>query len=336
MGGDLAAGPELRFLSAADTARVFDWREAIACLAAAYGAPLDAQMAPPRVVARGNGVWFRALAAVSPSRKFMGAKLFGQSRQKRVSYLIALFDQETGALSCLMDAREITAMRTAATSALAVDRLAPAAAGRVAVLGSGSEATAHADAVAAVRRVSALSVYSPTAARREAFASRFREAHGVDCRAASSAEDAVAGADLVIAAARSRDETPILRGAWLAPGTTVVSIGSTLPEQREIDAEVVRRAALIVADVPQEVSHESGDMIAARAEGVEVESKLRSLSALVRGTCTGRRGAEEIVLFKSVGSALQDVAVAEMCLERATRQGLGTTLPVSLSVKILR
>jgi ornithine cyclodeaminase/alanine dehydrogenase len=333
---DTADGPDLLYLSASDTTKDFDWRAAIEAIAAAYRAPLDPAAAPPRAVARGEGVWFRALAAVSPSRRFMGAKLFGMSRQKRVSYLIALFDQETGALSWLLDAREITAMRTAATSAAAVDLLAPPGPARVAVLGSGSEAFAHAEAVASVRPISSLRVYSPTPSRRQAFAARFGERHGVECRAAGSPSEAVLEADLVVAAARSRDETPILLGEWLAPGATVVSIGSTLPEQREIDPEVVRRARLVVADVPHEVSAETGDMIAARAAGVEFDSKLVSLADLVRGAVPVRRGRGEILLFKSVGSALQDIAVAEMCVDRARRQGLGTPLAAGLSIKVLR
>jgi len=332
----VAGHPRVRFLSDSDVERVLGWPEAIACLAAAYGAALDPAMVPPRVVARGEGVWLRALAAVSPSGRHMGAKLFGQGRKKQVSYLIALFDQETGALACLIDARHVTAARTAATSALAVDRLAPRAPLRVAVLGSGAEAQAHLDALATVRELRSVAIYSPTPASREGFAQRARARLHVECSAAASAEQAVAGADLVVAAARSRDETPILLGAWLAPGMTVVSIGSTLPEQREIDPEVVRRADLVVADAPEEVMHDTGDMIAARKAGIDCTGRLVSLADLVSGRSPGRRGPRDIVLYKSVGSALQDVAVAEMCLERAAAQGRGSELPAGLSIKVLK
>ena len=113
----------------------------------------------------------------------------------------------------------------------------------------------------------------------------------------------------------------------------VISIGSTLPEQFEIDPEVVRRAESIVADVPEEVMHETGDMLAARAAGVDFESKIVALADLVQGHCAVRQRADNIVLFKSVGSALQDIAVSEMCFEKARQDGLGARLPVALSVK---
>lgn len=324
---------DLCFLSDADTTEILTWPDVIACLASAYRSPQRPDAAPPRVIARGQKVWLRALAAVSSSGRYMGAKVIARSRTLCASYLIPLWDQETAELVCLLDGKHITAMRTAGTSAVAVDRLAPNAAIHVAVLGTGGEAAAHVSAVATVRPIKSLSVFSPTKSNRENFAGKFSEALHTDCRAADSARAAVSRADLVVAAARSRDETPILEGAWLEPGMTVVSIGSTLPEQREVDAEVIRRAALIVADVPEEVTHETGDMLAAREAGVEFSNKVVSLGDLVQGRCPGRRRPEDIVLFKSVGSALQDIAVSEMCFAKARQLGLGTALPVRLAVK---
>jgi ornithine cyclodeaminase/alanine dehydrogenase len=219
-------------------------------------------------------------------------------------------------------------MRTAGTSAVAVDCLAPERDLRVAVLGSGREAAAHVNAIATVRKIASLRVYSPTPANRERFAHQFASELSVDCRAVDSARTALAEADLIIAAARSHDETPILDGAWLRPGMMVVSIGSTVPEQREVNAEVVRRADLIVADVPQEVSDETGDMLAAREAGVAFEHKLVPLSEVVRGQCAIRQHADNIVMFKSVGSGLQDIAVSEMCYAKARAANAGTVLPI--------
>jgi ornithine cyclodeaminase/alanine dehydrogenase len=112
---------------------------------------------------------------------------------------------------------------------------------------------------------------------------------------------------------------------------TIVSIGSTLPEQREVDAEVVRRCALIVADMPDEVAHDTGDMLAAKQEGIEFESKLVSLNAVLGGKRAARSAESDIVMYKSVGSALQDVVVAEMLLRRAQELGLGTRLTVNIA-----
>jgi ornithine cyclodeaminase/alanine dehydrogenase len=321
------------YLSEAQTERAFDWRAGIDCLERVYAAGISDAMTPPRVVARGNGVWFRALAAVSPSRRFMGAKLFGLGRGKSVSYLIALFDQETGALRALMDAKFLTVVRTAATSAVAAKHLARRAPADIVVLGSGTEAQAHARALASVLSVRSFMISSPTKANREALAAALGKEYGVPARAVERAEDGVGAADIVVAAARSRDETPIFRGEWLRPGATVISIGSTLPEQREIDPACVARAALIVADMPEEVVHQTGDMIAARAAGVAFDDKLISLTELLSKGGRGRRGDEEILLYKSVGAAIQDIAVAELCYDGALASGELTRLPFDLSIK---
>ena len=324
---------ELLFLTEADTEQILNWPDVIACLTAAYQQPDDPAAAPPRVVARKGSAWLRVLAALSSSGRHMGVKIIGRARTPRSSYLIPLWDQDTAELVCLLDGKHITGMRTAGTTAVAVERLLPQGGVRVAVLGAGQEAQAHASAIASVRKFKSLTVYSPTPASRENFAKKFAQELKIECRAVDSTRAAVGQADLIIAAARSRDESPILEGAWLKPGVMVISIGSTLPEQREVDPEVIRRAETIIADVPDEVVHETGDMLAARAAGVEFESKIVSLADLVQGRRKVRQTADNIILFKSVGSAVQDIAVSEMCFEKARQRGLGTPLPVGLTVK---
>ena len=259
----------------------------------------------------------------------MGCKLIAaNTKARRASYLISLFDQDTMALTALIDGNRITGIRTAATAAVAVQAAAPQGPLKVAVIGSGFEARGLLLALAAVRDIERAKVFSPTPASREAFAAAFRTEHGVTVDAEASAEAALAGANVVLCAARSRDELPVLRGEWLAPGMTVVSIGSTLPEQREVDEAVIGRADLIVADMPDEVAHDTGDMVAARRAGVAFEDKLVPLSELVAGKRP--RKPEDIVLYKSVGSALQDVITAEMLVERARSRGVGTPLPQTI------
>ena len=322
----MPADRRILYLSQADTRALLDWPEVIACLARAYERDDDPRAAPPKVVARRDGMWLRALAAVSGTG--MGAKIIAKGRPRGADHFIALWDTESAQLVCLMDGKHVTAMRTAGTSAVAVDRIAPPGPLRLAVLGSGREASTHLSAIATVRPVKALAVFSPTPANREAFAKKAGAEFSVECRAADSARAAVEGADLVIAAARSHDETPVLQGAWLKPGMMVVSIGSTVPEQREVDPDVAGRAEVIVADVPDEVAHETGDMIAARAAGVAFEHKIVSLGDVVRGTRAVRQARDNIVLFKSVGSGLQDIAVAELCFARARAAGVGVELPM--------
>lgn len=317
------------FLSDADVASLADWSAAVAALAQAYASLTSDAMVPPRSMARGDGIWLRSLTAVPPTGGHMGCKLIAASMRARcASYLIALFNQQTMALSALIDGNRVTGLRTAATAALAVDLLAPQRALRVGVIGAGFEARGALDCLKSVRDVAHVRVFSPTPASRERFADSFRP--GLDIHAVGSAQEAVQDCDVVICAARSRDESPVLQGAWLGPGTTIVSLGSTLPEQREVDPVTMERAVCIVADMPQEVLHDTGDAIAAITAGVYVADKLVALSDLVAGRVIPRQNDSDIVLYKSVGSALQDVVIAQVLYERARQQGLGIELPASI------
>lgn len=317
------------FLGDADVAALADWPSTVNALARAYGLPVSAAMVPPRSMARGEGFWLRSLTAISPSGATMGCKLIAASpRARRASYLISLFDQQTMALTALIDGNRVTGLRTAATAALAVDRLAPQRPLTVGVVGSGFEARGALECLAAVRTLKSVRVFSPTPTSRERFAQGFRPA--LDITAVDFPEAAVRAADVVLCAARSRDESPVLRGAWLPAGTTVVSLGSTLPEQREVDEETMARAACIVADMPEEVMHDTGDGIAATNAGVDLSGKLVPLSDLVAGRIAPRRSAADIVLYKSVGSALQDIVVAEILFARARQFGRGVDMPASI------
>ncbi len=319
------------FLTDDDVRATFDWPSAIAALRDAYSAPVNEASFPARTMARGDGTWLRTLSGVAPDGEIMGAKLIAAStRSGYAAYLIPLFDQHSVELVALLDGNAITGFRTAATSALAIDALAPQARVSVSVIGSGFEATSHARAVAAVRDVSSITVYSPNPASRARYVERLQDL-GVSIRAAERPDAAVAGTDVVICAARSRDETPTFCGAWLRAGMTVVSIGSTLPEQRELDPAAIDAADLIVADVMAEVTDQTGDMITARQAQVPFDGKMVALGDVLAGRRPGRRSASDVVLYKSVGSALQDLAVASLCFRRAVEQALGTTLPVSVA-----
>ncbi|MDO8773009.1 MAG: NAD(P)-binding domain-containing protein [Burkholderiaceae bacterium] len=317
-------------LTDADVAALADWPSAVVALSKAYAMDVSPAMVPPRSMARGEGIWLRGLSAIAPSGATMGCKLIAASpRARRASYLIALFDQQTMALTALIDGNRVTGLRTAATAALAVDRLAPQRPLRVGVIGAGFEARGAFDCLAAVRQIQSVHVFSPTPASRERFADSFRPV--LEITAVASPEAVVQEADVVLCATRSRDETPVLRGAWLPAGATVVSLGSTLPEQREVDEETMARAVCIVADMPEEVAHDTGDAIAAARAGVDLSAKLVPLSDLVAGRLTPRRDASDIVLYKSVGSALQDIVIAEMLLAGARLQGRGVALPASIA-----
>ncbi|MFT4084807.1 MAG: ornithine cyclodeaminase family protein [Nocardioides sp.] len=310
--------------------RVFDWKPAVDALRAAYGVEPADERFPGRQIARGDHGWLRAMAGAPAGDAPMGLKIIAASpRNGRVSYLIPLFDQRSAELVALLDGHSITGFRTAATSALAADLMAPPGPLALAVIGSGFEARNHVRALAAVRSISRVRVYSPRAESRARFVESLDDL-SLTVEPASSAEEAVDAATLVACAARSRDESPTLRGAWLRPGMTVLSIGSTVPEQREVDESTIARADLLVADMVTEVCGETGDLLAAHRAGIETRTKTVGLADLVSGRHPGRTGTDQILLYKSVGSATQDLAVAQMCVGAAERSGLGTRLPLEI------
>lgn len=317
-------------LSDADVRSVFEWKPAIEALRAAYGAASEPARFPSRVLARGGQGILRTLTGV-PGAGLMGTKtIAGSLGEKRMfSYLVALFDPATAELEALLDGNSITGYRTAATSALAADLLCMAGDLDVGVIGSGFEARKHVEALAAVRTLASVRVFSPRPESRSRFAAELAETARL-VEPVATPEEAVAAASLVVCAARSYNETPTLAGAWLRPGTTVISIGSTLREQREVDAECIARADLVVADMVVEVLHDTGDLLAANAEGIDISDRISSLAEVVAGRAVGRTNAQQIVLYKSVGSAVQDLAVATMCVTAAKEAGRGVPFPIHL------
>ena len=312
---------------------VLGWPAMIGKLREIYSVEHPPFAGPPRTLARGKGIWMRTLTGVLPGGSVMGTKQFCFPRSRSVHYMITLFDQESGELLAMLDGRSITALRTAATTAVAIDRMAAPGPAVVAMLGSGNEAHSHARAVAAVRPIKEMRVFSPTAKNREAFAERFTQELDVPVKAVASAKDAVAGATLVIGASRTLDGKPVFEGAWLTPAMFVASIGATLPEHIEIDVATIARSDLIVADMPGEVMEETGCFQAAHAAGVRFEEKFVSLNELLTGKLDDRLRAAKQPMFRSVGASLQDLAVAELAYREALRRGLATELPMELSGK---
>jgi ornithine cyclodeaminase len=236
---------------------------------------------------------------------------------------VLLFDAADGRLLCALDASPITAMRTAAVSAVATRLLAREDAGDLALLGAGVQAEAHLSAMRLVREIRRVRVWSRTPAHAAAFVRRMSEAHGGGIEAAASAREAVEGAAIVCAATAASE--PVLQGAWLAPGAHVNAVGSSTPQARELDAAAVARARLFV-DRRESAMAEAGDFLRARAEGAASDASIvAELSELLVGA-PGRRTADEITLFKSVGLGIEDLATARHVYEKALRLGAGTRL----------
>jgi len=239
---------------------------------------------------------------------------------------VLLFEGERGRLVAVMDATEVTAIRTAAVSAVATRALARDDAGDLALLGSGTQARTHLAAMAAVRRLRRVRVWSRDPARAAAFAARAAAEGACACEVAAvaSAREAVAGADLVCTTTSAR--TPVLEGAWLSAGAHVNAVGACVPSARELDGEAVARARLFV-DRRESALAEAGDLLLARGEGAIGDDHIAAeLGEVLVGSSAGRRAADEITLFKSLGIGVEDIAAAHLVHQRAREQGAGTAI----------
>lgn len=224
-----------------------------------------------------------------------------------------LLDGDTGAPKALIDGMQLTLHRTACASALAADFLARRDARRLLMVGAGALAPHLIRAHAAVRPIREVLIWNHNADKAEALAGRMK-IEGLSIAATADLEGAVAGADIVSAATLS--PTPLIHGAWLTPGTHVDLVGAFRPDMRESDDEAVRRARLFV-DTMEGGLNEAGDIVMPLKAGVIGRDDIcGDLFALSRGDCLGRTQDDQITLFKSVGTALEDLAAAQLVMKR--------------------
>jgi len=223
-----------------------------------------------------------------------------------------LYDATTGVPLAQLDGDQITTRRTAAAAALAASYLARPDARRLLVVGSGRVARLLADAMRAVRTIDEVIVWNHRRDGADRLAAELRAA-GVAAQASDDLAASVGAADIVSCATLST--AALIEGRWLAPGTHLDLIGSFTPQMREADAACFERARVFVDTT--EALAKSGDLLGAVAEGSFAPAALQgTLADLCTGQRAGRTGAEEITLFKAVGSALEDLAAAELVYER--------------------
>ena len=219
-----------------------------------------------------------------------------------------LLSAETGETLAVMDATRLTAWRTGAASALASRYLSRPDASRLVMVGAGALAPQLVRAHASVRPIRQVAIWNRSPDRAHTLAAALAATTGFDIGIADDLEAAVRQADIVSTATLSAE--PLIRGAWLAPGTHVDCVGAYRPNMRESDDEVVRRARIFV-DTRTGAFGEAGDILQPLAAGViGKDAVLGDLFDLTRGVVAGRAGAEEITLFKSVGAAIEDLAAA--------------------------
>ncbi len=329
------------FLSESDVQTAITMSETLAIVESAFGDyALGQATLLPRVsqTLPGTAGTFRILGATLPQQQMFGLKTLtgfpGRRLENEVYFAILLFEMGSGALRAVISANYLTGLRTGAASGVAAKYLARADANSLGIVGAGVQAWYQAEALCAVRDIRTAKVFSRNKSKAEAFALRLRTVLSVDAGVVDNAEEAVRDNGLVIAATNSSE--PIIQGAWLKPGTHVSGIGANTRTKKELDPTCFERAR-VVADSREQVLAECGDIREAIEGGVvKADVVYAELGELAAGLKEGRASAEEITIFKSVGVALQDIAVAAALFEIAERCRLGTPLdPFALGVPLV-
>jgi ornithine cyclodeaminase len=256
------------------------------------------------------GVMPGALGAHAP----FGAKLIsvfqGNAVQGKQSHqgLVVLFDPRSGAPVCIVHAGEITAIRTAAASAVATAALARPDAHRLALIGCGEQATTHMRAIAKVRNLREIVVWGRSPERARAFAERHQPQLSIPISAAPSVEEAVTKADIICTLTFATE--PVLKGAWVRPGTHLNLVGSSHAGPTEVDNDLVVRSRFI-ADSREGILHQGAEFLRAKEAGLIGDDHIvAEIGQVLTGEIEGRRSLDEITVYKSIGHVVQDLASA--------------------------
>lgn len=237
---------------------------------------------------------------------------------------VLLFEATHGQLLAMMDASSITAIRTAAVSGVATRLLAPPDAHTLAILGSGVQAQSHLAAMLESRPITSVRVWSRNMEHANRFAQREARRHGIAVTVAPTVPDAVAEAQIICTTTAARE--PILKGEWIARGTHINAVGSSIPVARELDTDAVRNARLFV-DRRESAVTEAGDFLLAKNEGgIGDDHILGDIGDLLLGSIGGRRRPDDITLFKSLGLAVEDLAAANYVYRKAMKTGAGVSI----------
>ncbi len=306
----------MRLITEAEVAAVLDPDSAVAALRAAFAQHGRGQaqvLARHRATATHDGaaLAISAMGAIleadGPLPAVLGTKVYS-ARNGRYNFLVSLFSADTGAALATLEANEFTGLRTAAATAVAADLLALPAARTLAVFGAGIQARSHALALSRVRRFERVLVCARSGG--EAFARDLAASLGIPARAVDAAA-AAAEADVIVTATRS--PTPLFDGGLVKPGAFVAAVGSSTAKARELDDALLGRAAFVAVEWHTAAQQEAGDLILA-APGVLSPERVAELGELI--VKPRPRGPQDIVVYKSVGIGLEDVALARLVAYR--------------------
>ena len=313
------------FLTEDDVRDVIDMETSIAVIEKAFQA-LAAVTADnvPRRRAKAPGIMLHMMSAAAEYLGKVGWKAYTTTKQG-ARFHVGLYDAETGEMEALIEANYLGQLRTGAASGVATEFMARPDSRIVGLLGSGLQARAQLKAVCTVRQIERVEVYSRNAEKCEQFAEEMTEFCRAQVVPVHGPDQAASEKDIVICATSSK--VPVFDGRGLEPGTHLNVIGSNHLGKAEIDVATVQMADHIVCDSIEACKLEAGDFVEALDQGVTDWRLMHDLASVVAGRQTGRATPDDVTLFKSVGLAIEDVALATKILERARAEGLGTKLP---------
>jgi alanine dehydrogenase len=274
----------------------------------------------PRARCQTDHVMLHVMSASAKTLGAMGYKAYAVSR-KGAQFHVGLFDGKTGELKALMQADYLGQMRTGAASGVATQYMARPDAQEVGLFGSGKQARTQLLAVCKVRRVNRVQVYSPNEERRRRFCTEMENEVGCEVQPVPRPELAAQDKDIVITATSSRE--PVLYGDWVSEGTHLNVVGSNFITKAEVDVVAVRRCDNIIIDSKDQGRIEAGDFAQALEDGSIHWSDVHELGQVIVGRYPGRAHPQDVTMFKSLGIALEDVAVAARIYDKAIAQGVG-------------
>ena len=313
------------YLTEADVTRLLDMRMAIDAVEEAFQRLAAGEASNvPRQRAKAPGVVLHSMSAALPYLGWVGWKCYTTTRHG-ARFLLGLYESESGRLAALVEADRLGQLRTGAVTGVAAEYMAPLEAAEAGLFGAGHQAQTQLAALAAVRQLKRAFVYSRDEKKRVAFADRMSDELAIEVSPVDRPQEAAEELPLVVTATNSAE--PVFDGHWLAEGAFVAAVGSNWLSRAELDSTVVRRADNIVCDSIAACKNEAGDFVDALQKGVFDWSRAVELADVAAGRAVGRGSPESLTLFKSVGLALEDVALGAKLLELARREGIGAPLP---------
>lgn len=290
----------------------------------------EGKMLQRTMINQENGNMLAQMMSSLPQHKIAGSKTImfaGPAAQETTQGFVSLFDSDTGEVLAIVDARSITCLRTAATSAFATNVLARKDAKSLAIIGTGEQGGWHAKAICLVREIDTIYLWNRTPKKAEEFAEKWEIDPAIQIVLCETVEDAVEEADIVCTT--TKGDEMVLEGEWLKEGTHLNAVGCCSAKGREVDVATLVRSRIFL-DQTQACLQDAGDIINARRyDGYDFSQVAGQLGEVMSGRVEGRQSEEQITMFESVGIAVEDLISAYHIYLKAQEMGRGTYITLS-------